>query len=190
MSTPTSTTPPAAAKPTTPPAAAAAAGKPITPPAAAKPTTPPAAKPAAFDASMIADGGFTLAEQLATITQPVNKRSDLQVAVDKQVQAVYDKWVTAGKPSGSWPNLIKARAVVTYFLPPVNAAEFRAKANKSATFLKYSIRWGQSFVVTSERRAEFAKQGVNIPAEFDGREAVSFAVRDQVTRTREAKTSK
>jgi hypothetical protein len=134
-----------------------------------------------LDLDFLATGGMMLAEALASETQPVRARSDRQQVMDVKVKALHSAWVDKNKP-GDWNALVKAGVVATYFVEPDKSARFKQYVNRAALLHGVRVRWGSSFVVTKQHIEKF-----NLPAEFEGREAIAFAILDK--RPRPASTN-
>lgn len=129
----------------------------------------------------ISDGGFVLTAELATTTAPVRARSERQLAMDKVVRQLHAKWAATGRHS-TWDAMVKAGAVATYFVEPDKSADFHKLINRATTFVKVGeesniairSRMGTAFKVTEQHIAKF-----KLPAEYLGREAISFAIMDK-----------
>lgn len=188
-------TTPANTKPATPVKPASGPATPVPPQAPPVPPVPPAdakptdvkpdvkpdekpdekpAKPAKPEMSMEdIGGGFILTAELATTTAPVRARNDRQRAMDTKVKELHALWVKAQKPS-TWENMVKGGAVATYFLEPDKTADFHTLINRAVAFHGLRSRMGTAFKVTEKHIAKF-----NLPAQYLGREAVSFAILDK-----------
>lgn len=144
-------------------------------PADAKPAdAKPGAKSEAKELS-IADvrGAFMLPVELSEASAPVRARSEKQQAMDAKVAELHKVWDKAGKPS-SWAKMVEARAVVTYFTEPDKSAELNKLVNRAVAFHGLRVRKGTSFRVTEKHVERF-----NLPKEYVGREAISFAIMDK-----------
>lgn len=191
MTTPTPTKPAVPAAP----ASAAKPGTPVPPPAAgaapavgitpdgkiglkpegdAKSETKTDAKPAKPEMSVAdIDGGFILTAELATVSAPVRARNDKQRAMDKKVKELHALWIKASKPS-TWDAMVKGGAVATYFVEPDKSADLHKLITRAVSFHGLRSRMGTAFKVTEAHVAKF-----KLPAEYLGREAISFAILDK-----------
>lgn len=183
MTTPTPTKPavpnaPASAdKPATPvqsPAPASADGKLVMQADGKMAVAKPDAKPAKPEMSVAdIDGGFILTAELATVSAPVRARNDKQRAMDKKVKELHALWIKANKPS-TWDAMVKGGAVATYFVEPDKSADLHKLITRAVSFHGLRSRMGTAFKVTESHVAKF-----KLPAEYLGREAISFAVLDK-----------
>lgn len=148
----------------------------------AKPAPKPEAKPEVktddgLSLDFIGTGGFMLAPELATAAAPVRARSDKQKKMDEVVAKLHKAWVAAGKPN-TWEKMVAGRCVTTYFVEPDKAADLHKLINRAVTFHGLRSRMGTSFKVTSAHVSKY-----NLPANYEGREAVSFAILDKRPRS-------
>ena len=155
---------------TTPPVA----GKPAEHKAETKSETKPETKPEAKELSLAeVTSAFMLPAELADTSAPVRARSEKQTAMDKKVDELHKAWVKGGKP-GTWAKMVEAHTVVTYFVEPDKSAELHKLVNRSVAFLGLRSRMGTSFLVTEKHTEKF-----NLPKQYVGREAISFAIMDK-----------
>ena len=172
------TSPVAPAKPVTKSDIVAAnpvkSGNPANTNAPTAPVTPETVKPE-LAASFITSGGFMLPADLTEETAPVRARSDKQTAMDAKVKELHTAWVKAGKPS-TWDGQSKVAA--TYFIQPNLAADLHKLVNRAAAYHGLRVRMGTPFKVSEKHVSRYG-----LPANYLGREAVTFAVLDKRPRT-------
>lgn len=161
-------------------------GTPSTPPTgpatpAAPPTAPAApAAPAKPELSLSDIGSaFTLPAEMAAEAAPVRSRSEKQQAMDDVVAAAHKVWASAGKPSATWPLLTEKGCVKTYFSLPELSAGLKQLINRAASFHGYRVRWGTPYLVTEKLIKQMGARNVAIPADYVGREVISFAILDK-----------
>jgi len=126
-------------------------------------------------ASFITTGGFMLPADLSEETAPVRARSDKQTAMDAKVKELHTAWVKAGKPS-TWDGQSKVAA--TYFIQPDLAADLHKLVNRAVSYHGLRVRMGTPFKVSEKHVSRYG-----LPANYLGREAVTFAVLDKRPRT-------
>jgi hypothetical protein len=159
---------------------------PIVPPTNAPPIIPEPGSPEAIAAikaaeaakakaelDFIESGAFMLAPELAAVTAPRNARSPRQEKMDDKVTELHEAWVKAGRPT-TWDAMVKAKVVATYFSEPDKSAELKGLIDKAVKFHGLTARMGTSFKVTAAHVKQY-----NLPEHYEGREAISFAVRDK-----------
>jgi hypothetical protein len=148
------------------------AAKPGTPAATTAPV-PVAPAKAELTTDFISESAFMLAPELASQTMPTRARSEKQHQMDVQVARLHAVWVKASKPS-TWDAMVKGGAVATYFVQPELAADLHKLISRAITFHGLRARMGTAFKVTDKHVVQY-----HLPAEYLGREAVSFAVLDK-----------
>jgi hypothetical protein len=135
--------------------------------------------PKALTANFIASGAFDLSaaadmsETIATAGAPQRARNERQQAMDAEVSKLHAHWIEAGRPS-TWGTLVSSKSTLTYFVEPELAADFKKTVTKAVNYLGIRVRWGSSFVATEAMQQKFG-----LPAEYVGREVISFAALDR-----------
>jgi hypothetical protein len=95
--------------------------------------------------------------ELASKTAPMRARDENQVAVDQVVTALHRAWLEADKPE-RWPLMPKH----SYHVSPKSADTVRMLIRRAASYLGVSAKFGKPEV-----------------RDKNGREIVTFAIRDQ-----------
>lgn len=130
--------------------------------------------PKGLGLDFITSGGFTLEDaDMAAAAAPVRARSDEQQAMDEVVRKMNAHWKSANGPT-TWPNLVAAKCVTTYFVEPDKTASIKKLIDRAASLLGIRIRYGTSFLADEKLVAKFS-----LPAEYLGREVISFAAPDK-----------
>lgn len=164
MSTPATTAPKTAS--TAAPAPKTAAAGPATP-------APVAPEKPALSADFISGGGFILAPELAEQSAPKNARNERQTAMDLTVSQMHEMWVKAGRPN-TWAKMVEGKTVKTYFVDPTQAGDLKKLVNSAVSLHDVRVRWGTPFKATDKMVKAY-----NLPAEYLGREVISFAIMDK-----------
>lgn len=120
---------------------------------------------------------MTAAPDFVKASAPQRARSERQQAMDKTVEALHDKWMTAGRPS-VWGAIVAAKVQGVYFLPAEQVASFKKLVNRAKLLHDYRIKWGSDFVTTADMVTRFG-----LPAEYEGRSCVMFAAMDKRPRS-------
>lgn len=111
--------------------------------------------------------------ELVKATQPQRERNAKQTQMDGVVAKAHARWVEVGKPS-VWGKIVETKSALTYFVQPELAADLKKVIGRAGTFHGLRIRYGTSFLVTEGIVSKY-----NLPADYVGREVVSFAVMDR-----------
>jgi hypothetical protein len=80
---------------------------------------------------------FAPTERVALLSN--TERSDVQIKIDIQVKAAYDRWVEAGKPE-MLKDAIKARCAERFFVTPENVEAFMALLDNAGRLHGVQIR--------------------------------------------------
>jgi hypothetical protein len=103
--------------------------------------------------------------ELTSLAAPVRARDDRQVAIDKIVRDLHERWESNGRPD-RWAEMPK----VSYVVSPVAADTLRMLVRRAAQFHGVSAKFGKPV------------------RNKDGREIVVFAIRDLRTRAKTQST--
>jgi hypothetical protein len=126
-----------------------------------------------LDMEFLATGAMMLASELAADTQPTRARNERQQVMDRKVKELHTAWTEKERP-GTWDAMVRAGVVATYFTEPDKSAKLKSYVNKAASFHGVRVRWGTSFLVTRAHIEKF-----NLSEQYEGREAISFAILDK-----------
>lgn len=137
-----------------------------------------AAAEAKAELEFITGGVVMLTAELADKAAPVRARSEKQAAMDGVVKKLHSAWKASDRPT-TWEKLVAANCVATYFVDPEKTADIHKLINRAATFHGVRVRMGTSFKAT-----ELMARKYNLPANYVGREVVSFAVLDKQERAK------
>lgn len=126
-----------------------------------------------------------LAPELAEQAAPTRARSEKQTAMDTKVSELHAAWIKAEKPN-TWDKMVAGKTVATYFTEPDKSAELHKLINRSVAFHGLRARFGTPF-----KANEKLVERYGLPANYLGREVISFAIMDKRPRaTSDGKSAK
>lgn len=112
--------------------------------------------------------------EVRELAAPRAERKPEQLAMDKVAERAHKAWIEADRPN-AWPKM----PVVTYYLPPTHIEGYKYLIRRACDFIGARPKFGTPARVTKTLMAALAKKGVNLPADYEGREILAWAVMDK-----------